>query len=149
MIAHSSDQARRPATNDAADSNFIPVSAAGEYRLPNCRKFEIVLQISRHRIARKSRYWRPFVLSSGEMTMSKFIKFAVAGTVLFASVSITSAQDRAASSRAASARNSFAHSPVQSGPYVPSPKRVKARLPVRPFTWEEKRLFDLTNGEEG
>ena len=77
--------------------------------------------------------------------MSNLLKLTVVGAALLASASIASAQDH--KSAAQSARASQA---MQSGPYVYAPpKKVEPAQPARPFTWEEKRFFEMSIGEEG
>jgi hypothetical protein len=91
--------------------------------------------------------------------MTRFLKLAFTAVILLGSASLAVAQDgrfRAASQNGA--YGAYAYSPggrsaygsMESGPYTP-PRRV-IRVPVQkvlPFTWEEKRHFDLANGEEG
>ena len=81
--------------------------------------------------------------------MSKHLKSVVVVTMLFASASFAAAQDRSRNPDGQSARDSYASAPLPSGPYAPPPKKAEPRQPVKPFTWEEKRFFDMSNGEEG
>jgi hypothetical protein len=101
-----------------------------------------------------------------ENTVTRFLKFAATAVVLLGSASLALAQD--GRSRAGAFQNdgysaygSAGHSTygsagynasrtIESGPYSP-PRRV-TRVPaqkVLPFTWEEKRHFDQSNGEQG
>ena len=81
--------------------------------------------------------------------MSKLLKLAFVGALTFAPMSIASAQDAKAPAQHAMA--SQANASVPSGPYVyvPPKKAEPQQQNVRPFTWEEKRFFEMSIGENG
>jgi hypothetical protein len=78
--------------------------------------------------------------------MTKVLKIALAGAALLTSASLVSAQDRPAQD---SSKMANSQSQLPTGRYVAPAKKPQPQGPVRPFTWEEKRFFDMTNGEEG
>jgi hypothetical protein len=81
--------------------------------------------------------------------MSKLVNLAVAGAALLASATTVAAQEREVSSNMQSGLSSYALAPLPSGRYVAPKAKKPPRQAVRPFTWEEKRHFDVSDGEEG
>jgi hypothetical protein len=87
-----------------------------------------------------------------ENAMTQFFRLSVMAVALLGSASVAAAQDvraRAETWRHYNDGNQY-HNTVPTGPYFERRRlrEVPAR-PSTPFTWEEKRHFDMSNGEQG
>ena len=82
--------------------------------------------------------------------MVKLLKLAAATAAIVGFSSLAMAQDIRTRGNTALSNNAYnAYAAMPTGRYV-EPRRLV--LPVQrtlPFTWEEKRHFDISNGEQG
>jgi hypothetical protein len=80
--------------------------------------------------------------------MPKLLQLVVMTATLVGSASLALAQDARTRNEAWRTNDTYnANASVETGRYV-APRR-QSTLPGLPFTWEEKRHFDMANGEQG
>ena len=79
--------------------------------------------------------------------MKKIFQLAVMSAALVGSASLAMAQDGGTRGGRGYGYGSGYNGSVETGPYT-APRHQPAR-PGLPFTWEEKRHFDMANGEQG